>query len=704
MRFLPRPSWRVFLVVFGLGLIWALATNEAWEDFFITYRASKNLAEGKGLVFTEGERVHSFTSPLGVLLPAASYLLTGRSSDEAALWIYRLMCFTALGGAAVLLWKTLRQLYSFAAPAVLLVAWVATDNKTISYTANGMETAFLLLFLSWALWAMFTPQGKRNAWHLGLAWGGMMWTRPDSSIYIAVMGAGLLLLTPSESLSFLQARVRWFRRIALAGAVCTIVYLPWFIWAWRYYGTPVPQTITAKGLFTDMSAGHLWSELLRFPATILSGESSLSANFIFHYGLSGGLPKPLLMLYLAYSAIPLVLLVLPKIRWETRVAALLCTVGHFYLTVVTGPSPWYVPQVTLLGLVALALAFAQAFGYLSRLRRENRLPLVTRAVQIILWSAAVVLVLAEGIQSVIIARQAYMARALVEVPVRAAVGRWLRDNAKSPRESVLLEPLGYIGFYSGLKMLDFPGLCSREMVVARQIAGSKSYPYCWGELSDILQPDWLVLRPFERDSINRYDPAILGGRYELVKTFDATENIRRATYVPLRGFLNYNAVFEIYHCRQPAMRPLGPFLPVLLPVTIGSLTTKQAAYTVETSGLAIKAHAPSVLVVPVPTKANVLQGGFGIYEGAYANPRPDATDGAEFTIERIATDGSRTILLHRTLNPFVVTADRGVHAFHLVLSPGDAGQIEFKIGPGADGNTSFDWTYWHDLRFGLVIK
>ncbi len=64
-------TWIVFGLVFALALSWAVYSQQAWEDYYITYRASKNLAEGHGLTFTPGERVHSFTSPLGVLLPAA---------------------------------------------------------------------------------------------------------------------------------------------------------------------------------------------------------------------------------------------------------------------------------------------------------------------------------------------------------------------------------------------------------------------------------------------------------------------------------------------------------------------------------------------------------------------------------------------------------------------------------------------------------
>jgi len=48
-----------------VGLVFAAFTQHAWEDYWITFRVSRNLATGHGLVFTPGERLHSFTSPLG---------------------------------------------------------------------------------------------------------------------------------------------------------------------------------------------------------------------------------------------------------------------------------------------------------------------------------------------------------------------------------------------------------------------------------------------------------------------------------------------------------------------------------------------------------------------------------------------------------------------------------------------------------------
>ena len=99
----PGSTRLVFLGTFLIALLFAAYAQHAWEDYYITFRSSKNLVQGHGLVFTPGERVHSFTSPLGVLLPALASGLTGGASDQAALWLFRLMGAGALAGAATLL-------------------------------------------------------------------------------------------------------------------------------------------------------------------------------------------------------------------------------------------------------------------------------------------------------------------------------------------------------------------------------------------------------------------------------------------------------------------------------------------------------------------------------------------------------------------------------------------------------------------------
>jgi hypothetical protein len=699
MKFWQSPSWRVFVIVFALGLAWAAATGQVWEDFMITYRASKNLAEGKGLVFTEGQRVHSFTSPLGVLLPAASYLLTGRSSDVGALWIFRLMSLAALGGTAVLMWQTVRRLCpATAAPAVLLVALLAIDSKTIAFATSGMETAFLLLFFAWALWTIFL-RPARFALHLGLAWAGLMWSRPDSCIYIAALGAGLLLFAPGEG-GYLRSRPVWLRQILVAGAICAVVYGPWFAWAWSYYGSPVPHTITAKGLYNEFTAAGLAKSIIGFPGTVIAGKSSLMSTFMPYYGgvpvWTTWAPKPSFVLAL----IPLLLCFLPFVRWEARVASFAYVIGHIYLTTIIGfPVPWYIPHVTFLGVVALSLGFGQLLGVAARWR-QNSAGSAGRWLAYSLRALAVMAVLGSASVSLAMARQAYLEMTLIERDVRTAIGLWLRNEARSPQDTVFLEPLGFIGFYSGLKMLDFPGLCSPEVVAARRQTVNRSYPFCWGELIPKLRPDWLVMRPFERTETNNNDRLVLSGMYDLVKTFDAMPQVNQAKWVPIKGYFEYNAVFEIYRLKLRPETRARAFSPLVAPITIAQFTTKESPLPIEPAGSGIKAHAPSRLVIPVPPKALLVQGGFGIYEGAYAKPRPEATDGAEFIIEHVAADGKRTVLLQRPMNPWDNKADHGLQQFDLDL-PAPGGEIEFTVRVGQYGSNAYDWSYWYDLRFGM---
>ena len=281
---------------------------------------------------------------------------------------------------------------------------------------------------------------------------------------------------------------------------------------------------------------------------------------------------------------------------------------------------------------------------------------------------------------------------IIEDGQRRLVGEWLRAASASARATVFLEPLGYIGFYSGLKMLDYPGLSSPEVVAARQRAGSASYPYCWSELILDLAPDWLVLRPHERDAIEERDPAVLGKYYKLAKIFDVRDQVAAVGFLPGRGYVTNDAYYEVYR-RQPS-RPAGVGLKR---ITQDLLTCRDSwgrpAYD---SGYNLVAHAPSRVEFPITAGARGLSGGYGLFPGAYATP-PDATDGAEFTITHIAVSGVRTVLFGRELHPVERLSDRGTQAFRVELPSGPRGRIELSTGPGPRVNNGYDWTYWSEL-------
>lgn len=60
----------------------------------------------------------------------------------------------------------------------------------------------------------------------------------------------------------------------------------------------------------------------------------------------------------------------------------------------------------------------------------------------------------------------------MEDGIRRPIGEWLRQVAR-PSDRVLLEPLGYIGYYSGLHMLDTVGLVNPAAIDQEDLRGSE---------------------------------------------------------------------------------------------------------------------------------------------------------------------------------------------------------------------------------------
>ena len=135
---------------------------------------------------------------------------------------------------------------------------------------------------------------------------------------------------------------------------------------------------------------------------------------------------------------------------------------------------------------------------------------------------------------------------IIENGQRKKIGLWLKEKASSPNDSVYLECLGYIGYYSRLKMLDFPGLSSPEVVEARRMLQTDDY----APLIRLLHPDWLVLRPVEISKINEQLPNFLTAYYEQVTTFDVTEKLDSHPYLPGRPLLEFERVFKIFRIKK----------------------------------------------------------------------------------------------------------------------------------------------------------
>jgi hypothetical protein len=133
---------------------------------------------------------------------------------------------------------------------------------------------------------------------------------------------------------------------------------------------------------------------------------------------------------------------------------------------------------------------------------------------------------------------------LIEQGLRTTVGNDLHRMAASPRDTVFLEPLGYIGYFSGLAMRDTPGLCAPEVVALRK-SGRRSM----GALAVALKTDWVVLRRNEYKAMTGAELNEFSNSYEYRGDYDARQQVEAVPFLPGRNFLRYDAHFLLWHIK-----------------------------------------------------------------------------------------------------------------------------------------------------------
>jgi hypothetical protein len=232
--------------------------------------------------------------------------------------------------------------------------------------------------------------------------------------------------------------------------------------------------------------------------------------------------------------------VLPGVPPATRRVSLSLFIGSFYICAII-LFPWYSPPWTVMaGLVLAGLANwggGAATGAIGRVR-------------LVLVRVAAVLVVA--VQLLVLGLTAWEMRHQQRIIEggRREIGLWLREHAR-PGDTVFLECLGYIGYFSDLKTYDYPGLSSPEVVAAIR-GGARRFTEVIAET----KPDWLVLRPFEiADASKAENTAWL--EYEFVREWDARPELDQVQILPCRGWLEHDAQFRLFRRKQSAVLAPG---------------------------------------------------------------------------------------------------------------------------------------------------
>lgn len=522
-----------------VAILFAFYTNHAWEDWYITYRASKNLATGNGLVFTVGQRVHSFTSPLGTLIPALLNLLTANSSDVLVLWLYRVFSCTLLAFAGVMLVKLASVAGMHRFTVLVMAGLFMFDERIVDFSINGQETALMMVFLLAMILLLVTP-AKNFQLKLGIVWGCLLWSRPDGFIYFGAIAIGYLIFKPKSP--HYNSRWELLKCFMLAAVVALAVYAPWFCWTWYYYGTPIPHTITAKGLHLVSRVNvSLLKDFLGFPLYFLKNFSSLDVTFMPPYAVLGGWHTGIWFASRWLSIIAALWWLLPQVNPFGRALSFAFLCSHFYLScIAVNLSPWYIPNVTIMAIMVIGQILDLAYSKTAQtVDRRTLIQIIYRQGVHLLGG---VLVVSSLTMTVAVGKQLKVQQQIIEDGHRKQIGLWLKEQAVSPRETVFLECLGYIGFFSQLKMLDFPGMSSPEVVAARHRLGTDKF----GVLIDFLRPDWLVLRPHELNSVEEEMPNLLADNYSLIKTFDVADYVDMYSFLPGIQYLMFDESFIVF--------------------------------------------------------------------------------------------------------------------------------------------------------------
>jgi hypothetical protein len=501
---------------------WYLYTGQIWEDFFITLRHSQNAALGHGLVFTPGERVHGFTSPLNVLLPTVILALHTSFTPEAVLAIYNIVATILLLAASIPFYRYLIARDTGLRPMswLFLPLLVGLNVKICSFAMNGQEAAFTLAFLGLALVALW--RDEPSTWKLvGFSWGGLMWTRPDSPVLIVALGLAALAFTA-------QPRKQVLLGLIKSAALCAVLYLPWFVGTTWYYGSPIPHTILAKQLYHTAEGISVGSWVLRL---VQAFWTIVPRQFTPPYAECGGWPHGY---HLACAILTLAACTYWLVPGKDRIgksASLVCLVWLVYQAYVEATVrafPWYFPAGGFAGAIVI-LRILQRFADVGR----------KAAMTSLVVGAMIVGLSAYGYVASL--RPIKMRQIYIEDGVRRQVGLWLKDNVRTG-EHVYLEPIGYIGYFSGCALYDYPGLVSPLVVKTLRETHANFY-----SCIEQLNPEWLVLRSGEAEVFEAKSP--VANRYELVRAFTPVEEFIQIKDIDATYALQSDLIFEVYHRR-----------------------------------------------------------------------------------------------------------------------------------------------------------
>jgi hypothetical protein len=443
------------------------------DDPYITYRYAYNLAHGNGFVYNVGERVQSTTTPLFTLVLAGGALLGfdiptfAYFINAVSLLILAALCVAFVVAAG----REIPEMGHFA-------PWIGASTGALSLicpvTTYGLGTEMpMITALAWGCWWM----AARERWLWAAALAGLAAvTRGDGML----VGATLAIYFVATHLRMDPRRWPW-----LAAGIYLLLALPWYLFAWAYFGSPLPATLSAK---------------------VAQGTAPGATSFLEGLGefwLRSFTDNPVVW-------VPALALVIGGTVWlllRGRALALpviwaaLFIVGFSVLRVPR--YPWYYSPLVPSAMLALVVGAAVLPLALAR-RVEGRT--LARS-QLFAWAVVTLLAGAVFLSNDLASpRPELRPRSQLYI----SVARWLAQNTP-PNASVGAEEVGFIGYYSHRRIVDLVGLIQPD-VAPHRVVGDNLWPL------QKYQPDYIVAMPAWLVAVGQNPWA--QEHYSVVRTFE----------------------------------------------------------------------------------------------------------------------------------------------------------------------------------------
>ena len=414
-KYLPIILLIILACVVRLWFVFSI--NYTAEDSFITFQFARALSRGDGFAINPGHPVYGTTTPLLTIL-LAGWLLMSKDIVTGA----RILDVLGTVGGMLFLYLAISKKRE----ALVALFIMAISARLYIEEMQGMEMPLTFLFLAASLYGII----RKKPYFSGIMAGLMLWARIDTVIWVGCLFLVVLL-------DNFQSGLKYF-------ISTSAIYLPWVIFAWIYFGSPIPLTVTAK---------------------------------LIAYGIHSPPPIDHLQTIIRYVSWPIFILSLFSIPSILKIKSFwifpLFIVIEIPLLVLTGTTYFYRYFYLLLLVCYILLGFGIVYwseriiGNSTKLKRYL-LPITLMLIFIFSWNSV---------------RNSTDNHSLRN-GVLQHMGEWINTNTP-PGSTVLLEPLGYVGWYAYRIMIDEVGLVTPEVVkLDGRLPASEFFRVFW--------PDYVV--------------------------------------------------------------------------------------------------------------------------------------------------------------------------------------------------------------------